>query len=759
MLEPNNFGHLCENEYSIKEEAKKATLFTTGNGYYGVRGSFEEFGSQFVQGAFIRGLIDEVIEIPQTFIDNIYMKKYYFDEEKLKDFETQDSCINFADILYTRIKIGNKEFYPWEGKIIEWNRYLDTNNACLVREVLWDDGFGNLTRIKFERFASFSNDHIYCIKTTIKRINHKLEILISSGIDTRVKTVGQKKAVVNDYKIDNGIILLDINIGKKYGYKTAVSSHTTFYNCRNETLDYITENGIYAVKILAEDNDNEIVAEKIIYTNTSRDYSDELNVYNENYKEIKRLKNRSYEELFDNHKKMWDNFFKYMDIKIEGDEIADSILRFSNYHSAISPSRNDFVHSLSAKNLSGEKYNQFVWWDCEIYQLPIFIHTAPEVAKKVLMYRFKTLKQAKINAEKEGYLGAKYPFVSSVLGDEKVWKYARHPFMQIHINSDIAYGIINYFINTLDHEFMKQYGLEILVEISKYWLSRVELIDNKYEIRRVTGTDEHHPYINNNAYTNYLTKFVLKKTAEYLKMYRDENYEDKLNVNISQLEKVAYNLYLPCDKSGLIPQFDGYLQLNRNLEIDGNGAGKGFQMKESGLYHKSQIIKQPDVMLLYSYINLDDKLSNYSMNWDYYEKMCEKSSSLTYPVHAICSIENDRMLSFYDYFMQSIKIDIDDLHNVAYQGIHAACMAGGWYSIYRGVFGITPKINYISVRPKKVPFFKKVSIKFFYQGILIAATIDNNHFIFTKSKDDKLIELDYSGRKYQLEDKLKIELE
>ena len=73
MLRPDT-ERFVEDSYEIAEEAKNAALFTTGNGYIGVRGSFEEYGSIRIQGAYIRGIIDEIIEVMEPFADNEYMK-------------------------------------------------------------------------------------------------------------------------------------------------------------------------------------------------------------------------------------------------------------------------------------------------------------------------------------------------------------------------------------------------------------------------------------------------------------------------------------------------------------------------------------------------------------------------------------------------------------------------------------------------------------------------------------------------------------
>ena len=62
-------NRFIEENYKIEEESLNASLFTTGNGYIGVRGSYEEYGSIRIQGAYIRGVIDEIIEVMEPFAD------------------------------------------------------------------------------------------------------------------------------------------------------------------------------------------------------------------------------------------------------------------------------------------------------------------------------------------------------------------------------------------------------------------------------------------------------------------------------------------------------------------------------------------------------------------------------------------------------------------------------------------------------------------------------------------------------------------
>lgn len=728
-----DYKSLIEASYEMKEEARNAALFTTGNGYFGIRGSFEEFGSLNVQGAYIRGLIDEIIEIPQIYIDNVYMRKYYINELEAKQFETQDSCINFADILLLRFKIGNHTFYPWEGKIESWTRYIDTTDGSLVREVVWNDLEGHLTKLSFRRFGSFDNNHHYFIDATLEKLNHDLDVVIESGIDTFIKTNGQKKSKLKSFDYDLGQFIF--GVGDKYHFETAIS---IYHDVDQLSSSWAYDTGCHFERIIPRQN-KVIHIKKAIVVHMTQDVLLIKDLGSINQQAMDELKLTPYHRHYQLHLQAYQQAFHLMNIELEHPE-DNALLKYANYQTLISLDRYDQVHSVSAKNLTGEKYNQFVWWDAEIFQFPVYLMTQPEAAKSILMYRYNRLEEAIKNAKKEGIDGARFAFCSSVLGDEKVWAYARHPFMQIHINSDIAYAILSYYRATKDLDFMVNYGVEMLLEISKFFIQRVrynEALD-LYDLNNVTGTDEHHPYVNNNAYTNFIVSYVLTETVEWLKT---KGLKEKYGVTKPLLEKikhVGHKIKKSMTKDGYIPQFDGYFNLKETLEVTGNGSAKSFQMKQSGLYHESQIIKQPDVIMLFTYIDIPLGPVSYERNWQYYERMCEASSSLTYPVHAIAAIDHQEYDKFYDYWYKSVAIDIIDHHKEAHLGLHAACMAGGWYSIYRGLFGFKPALNYLELNPTYVERFGKVKMSFIYQGKLVHAELSKDQVII-RCKDALLL--------------------
>lgn len=730
---------VSEDNYRLDAEAHVAALFTTGNGYIGVRGSLEEYGSLRIQGAYIRGLIDEIYEIPQPFLDNMYMKKYYFDEDKLRRFEKEESVVNFADILLLRFSVNGETFYPWDGELLSWERSLDMKTGRLMRRVRWKNSRGEITAFTFERFSSFADDHLYAIRATATPENYTGVIEVLSGVDTMVKTNGQHICIPVSHAAEDAYVQWNELAGPKYRFPVTVGVNTRLYQNQTEmavSWESVERDDMVAAKAAVTVGTNETVCvEKCIYVVTGRDgKGDPQTVVKQAFET---LKSARYETLLQQHLAVYQELFARIDVQIHGDEEADRAVRFSNYHTLLTLARNDHVHSLSAKGLTGETYNNFVWWDCEIYQSPIFFRTMPELARNILLYRYDTLGQARENARQEGRAGARFPFTSSVTGEETVWIYARHPFLQIHIQSDIAWGVCNYYMCTGDADFMRQYGMELLLEIARYWVSRVEWRNDRYEICCVTGTDEHHPYVDNNAYTNYSVAHVLRRTAELYEQFSDEIAAMCQRIGfteqeLEQIRNVASQLYLPFDPiTGMIPQFDGYFELSRELETAGGAAARSFQMKQSGLYNKSQVIKQPDALLLFSYCDLPFDKEVYLRNWDYYQARCESSSSLSYSVHAICAADLSLPESAYRYLLKTARLDFDDDHDCAWQGVHTACAAGAWLAVVRGITGVVFRDNGLELHPHMIPWWDCVESSVQWHGNSVRFKLTNTELIVT----------------------------
>ena len=736
---------LVQRGYDMTADRRYAALFTTGNGYIGVRGSYEEDTELCTQGAYIRGFIDKTIEICTPYYPNPFVKKKYYDDDGLKAWQDTECGVNFADILTVFVEIGGARFDLLEGNLVSFERSLEYATGVLTRKVVWEDGKGNRTELVFERFSSFADDHVYCQRVTVRPLNHSLPVAIGSGVELRTKTMGQIVTKTLSRAVSGDTVSARILSGEKYGFTAEVVARSRV-TAGGKAVNGKPEDGkIPLIRFETPGGNGEVVLEKIVHVVTSRDEDGAC---------AAQIDGATYEGEYARHIAAYAPLFEVANVEIEGKDELDGALRFASYHSLISVCRNDSVHGVAAKGLTGEHYHQFVWWDSEVYQMPFFLYTNPSAAKNTLLYRYRTLSAAKKIAAEKGLAGARFAFCSSVTGEECVWSFCVQPFLQDHIVSDVMLEVFRYLDATDDGDFLRRYGLELLSECALYWLSRVTKTERGYEILHVTGTDEHHAEVDNDAYTNYCVSYALRRFSALAAGGKAERF-GFTKEREQELAAVAEGIFLPVGEYGYIPQFDGYFSLADRMDQSENLSG--LQMRYSGSYADSQIIKQPDVMLLYSYVDVGMDRSRYQENFDYYEKMCEMSSSLSYAPHAVCAAHLGRTRSFLEYLEKTVTIDLANLHGGVEEGVHSGCEAGGYLAVLYGAFGARFSAAEVSFDPRYLPGIKSVRQRFYYKNALILSEIRGKLFTIQKLKGDA-VSVGYGGKTYLLTDSLTFEL-
>ncbi|GAK21152.1 maltose phosphorylase [Vibrio sp. JCM 19052] len=73
-----------------------------------------------------------------------------------------------------------------------------------------------------------------------------------------------------------------------------------------------------------------------------------------------------------------------MNITIGGSDFDQLAIRFAQYQLNIFTPMHDSRFGIGAKGLSGEGYKGHSFWDTEVFMLPFFIYTMPEVARSYL---------------------------------------------------------------------------------------------------------------------------------------------------------------------------------------------------------------------------------------------------------------------------------------------------------------------------------------------------------------------------------------
>jgi Trehalose and maltose hydrolases (possible phosphorylases) len=254
-----------------------------------------------------------------------------------------------------------------------------------------------------------------------------------------------------------------------------------------------------------------LVAEKRVALFTGRDVPD---VQEAALAALEAAAARSYDDLRAAHEAAWAREWEACDVVIEGDDRAQQAVRHSLFQLLVAAPRGDDRASIPAKTLSGFGYRGHVFWDTDIFVLPFFTFTRPEIARNLLMYRYHTLPGARRKAGRHGYGGAMYAWESADTGNETTprWVPAHNGELvriwcgdiEDHITADVAYAVVQYWRVTGDDAFMRDYGAEMVLDTARFWASRVSWNEarSRYEIRDVIGPDEYHEHVDNNAYTH-----------------------------------------------------------------------------------------------------------------------------------------------------------------------------------------------------------------------------------------------------------------
>jgi len=475
-----------------------------------------------------------------------------------------------------------------------------------------------------------------------------------------------------------------------------------------------------------------------------------------------------YQQLKQEHQHVWDKKWELMDIKVAGNQLDQLAVHFNLYHNIIAtPAHSEFL-PIGARGLSCQAYQGAAFWDQEIFNLPMFLFTETETAKNILKYRYHTLDGARKKAKDLGYDGAFYAWISGKSGQELCPSFffkdvisgrkIRNHFndWQIHVSPDISYTIWKYYIATDDLDFVVDYGSEILFEVARFLHSRVHYNQYKdqYEIIRLLGPDEYHENVDNNAFTNYQTRYALKKALYfYYKMENEypeklKNLKEKIDLQESEVtawQEIAEKIYLPePDENMLIEQFDGYFDLEDTtaevLEerlID----KQEYWGWPNGVAVFTQVIKQADVIQLFT---MHDIFSEevLAANYDYYEPRTQHGSSLSPSQYAIVAARLGRAEEAYDYFETSAFIDLMSTNKAVsggtfIGGVHTAAAGGIWQLIVNGFAGMKVNRKGLSFMPILPEEWDSVEFNLNYKANKLKIKLSSDSFTVKASALNK----------------------
>ena len=216
--------------------------------------------------------------------------------------------------------------------------------------------------------------------------------------------------------------------------------------------------------------------------------------------ELELIRHESFDALLDRSKKAWGRLWETSDVVLEGDETWQGGVRYIIFQLLQAAPRHDPHASIGARGLTHGRYKGCYFWDTEIYMLPMFTMTQPEIAKNLLLYRYNTLPDAVKSAKNFSAKGARYSWMASDTGFEQceTWDTG---CCEIHVTADVAFAFGKY--RQVPAMINSSVAMVQSSTTARYWVDRFNYSakEDRYHLLFVKGPDEYCGVTSNDFYT------------------------------------------------------------------------------------------------------------------------------------------------------------------------------------------------------------------------------------------------------------------
>lgn len=435
--------------------------------------------------------------------------------------------------------------------------------------------------------------------------------------------------------------------------------------------------------------------------------------------------------LLAEHRAAWAERWADAGVAIEGDPTLELAVRFCLHHLMASVADREEA-PVGARGLSGPAYAGHVFWDADVFVLPFLAATHPAASRAMLEYRLRRLGAARARARGEGRAGARFPWESGTDGTE-VTPTHMHALdgstvaihtgeRELHITADVAWAAWQHAAWTGDTAFLEGRGRALVVETARYWADRIELDpDGSAHIRGVIGPDEYHEDIDDNAYTNVMARWNLRRAAQ---LHGDRSGSGE----VRRWLDLADSLVTGVRPTGGHEQFAGYDALAPVRESDLARAPVAADvLLGRDVVAASQIIKQADVLMLHHVVPDELPAGSFAVDLDHYLPRTAHGSSLSPGVHASLLARAGRPEEAVRWLRLAARLDLDDLTGTTAGGLHLAAMGSVWQALAHGFLGLRPAPDHLRLDPRPLPAdWRRLELRVRFHGDRVVVRVDRD---------------------------------
>jgi alpha,alpha-trehalose phosphorylase len=730
-----------ENRLDLDLMAQSESVFALSNGHIGLRGNLDE---------------GDPHGIPGTYLNSFYeLRPLPYAEAGYGYPESGQTVVNVTNGKIMRLLVDDEPFDVRYGQLISHDRELDLRAGTLERNVEWRSPADQVIRLRTQRLVSFTQRSIAAICYDVMTLEQPARLILQSELvanedvpiitgDPRVAAALSAPLEAEEDLTGDGVAML-VHSTRASRLRLAAGMQHIIEGPANAQVTTESRPDWARMTVACELQPGErLRVIKFIGYGWSSMRSRPA-VRDQVYAAIAGAKFTGWDGLVKAQRAFLDEFWDAADVEVEGDPEVQQAVRFGLFHVLQAGARAE-RRPIPAKGLTGPGYDGHVFWDTEMFALPMLTYTQPAAAADMLRWRHSTLDLAKDRAIQLGLRGAAFPW-RTIRGQEcsAYWPAGTASF---HIGADIANATLRYLNATGDEVFAREVGVELLVETARLWRSLGHHDRHgRFHIDGVTGPDEYSAISDDNTYTNLMAARNLLAAADFSVTYGDVARE----LGVDEEEAASWRdaataMHMPYDEElGVHEQSHGF---TGHQEWDfANTPPEAYPLLLHVPYfdlYRKQVIKQADLVLAMHWCGDAFTAEEKARDFAYYEERTVRDSSLSASTQAVLAAEVGHLELAHDYIAEAALVDLRDYSHNTRDGVHIASLAGAWLGLVAGLGGMREYGGQLSFAPRLPSRIDRLVFSVHWRGSRLRVTVGAHEATYSL-RDAGTLELIHHG--------------
>jgi alpha,alpha-trehalose phosphorylase len=738
-----------ETELRLDLIAQAESIFALSNGHLGLRGNLDEGEPRGLSGTYLNGFYES------------YPLQY---GERAYGFaEDGQVVVDVTDGKIIRLLVEDEPLDVHRGKLHRHERVLDLRTGVLQRDLEWTSQAGRSVRVTSRRLVSLELRGVAAISYEVEAVDRPLRIALQSNL-----LANQLQANPQDdprAARDLGAVLVP-QLASGHGHRVVLAHATKRSGLQMAAgMEHLIEHeGEISTFTQVDDDLGRVTISARLEPGRPLRLVKLLAYHWSSQQSVEWLRDQvdasleiAFDEGFDGlvaaQRQALDAYWAVADVEIEGDDEVQQGLRYALFQLLQASARAE-TRAIPAKGLTGTGYDGHAFWDTESFVLPILTYTRPELVRDALLWRHSILPQARARAVQLGLAGATMPW--RTIHGEECSGYWPAGSAALHVNGSVADAVRRYVFATGDEEFEREQGLELLVEIARMWLAAGHHYegDGSFRIHGVTGPDEYSALVDDNVYTNLMAQSNLRAAAAAVRRHPGEAAH--LGVGESEAAdwtRAADAMYVPWDERlGVHPQDQEFTR--HELWDFAAMTPEDYPLllhRTYGELYRKQVVKQADlVMALFTRgdaFTPEEKLHDF----DYYEAITVRDSSLSACVQAIVAAEVGHLALAHDYLAEAAFMDLRDLEDNVRDGLHIASLGGALIAAVCGLGGLRDHDHRLAFSPRLPDTLRRLRFPLVFRGRRLLVEVTGDAATYTLGEADEALDILHWGEPVRLE--------